>query len=115
MGQLVSDVADVLKYQENKKQASATKKEILEKIAANEAQKTNLVKKVLASQRAKYGAGGMSKNGQTEEKVLARLQKETEEPFETSKKENLAKLKNTSAKKKNILNSVLKHFDKLIG
>lgn len=114
MGQLVSDVSDVLDYRTNKKSAESSKKEILSQMATNESEKKNLVKKVLASQRAKYGANGMSAYGQTQDNVLKRLQQETEEPYNTKKRNNIEKLKNATAKKKNMLTSILKHFDDLI-
>ena len=113
MGQIVSDVTDILNYKD--KNANETKKQILAEIAADENEKQNLVKKVLASQRAKYGAAGLSGNGQTEEAVLNRIKAETEKPYENKKKTNLNKLKNTKTAKKNLLLSVLQHFDKLIG
>lgn len=113
MGQLVSDVTNILDYKDKKGQAEATKKEALMKIVADEKEKTNLVKKVLATQRAKYGASGRMGNGQTEEKVLARLKKETEAPYEAKKQANLGKIK--KAQKANLLTMALKHFDKLIG
>ena len=114
MGQLVSDVSDVLDYKSNKKNSESTKKEILNQMAANESEKQNLVKKVLASQRAKYGAHGMSAYGQTQANVLKRLKQENEEPYEAKKRTNIEKLKNATAKKKNILTSILKHLDDLV-
>ena len=115
MGQIVSDVTDILNYKDSKKNANETKKQILAEIAADEAEKQNLVKKVLATQRAKYGATGRSSNGLTEEAVLKRIKTETEEPYENKKKTNLNKLKNARATKKNLVLSALQHFDKLIG
>lgn len=115
MGQIVSDVTDILNYKDSKKDANATRKQILAEIAENEAEKQNLVKKVLASQRAKYGASGMSGKGLTETAVLNRMKAETEEPYENKKKASLKKLNNTKAAKKNLVLSVLQHLDKLIG
>jgi hypothetical protein len=116
MGQIISDVTDVLDYKENKKQAKEAKKQIMQDIIANDTEKQNLVKKVLASQRAKYGASGMSSNGLTEEKVLARLKQETEKPYETKKEANLRKLKNTKTqKKKDLLTTIIGRLEKLMG
>ena len=70
MGQLVSDVTEILDYKDAKKQAKSQRQEILAQMASDDAEKTNLVKKVLATQRAKYGASGMSNNGVTEGAVL---------------------------------------------
>ena len=82
-------------------------------IAADEKTKTNLVKKTLAAQRAKYGASGMSSDGMTEDAVLQRLRDETEEPYNAKKKTNLEKLKNVKANKKNLLTSLVSNLDKL--
>ncbi|MCR5194564.1 MAG: hypothetical protein K6B71_03530 [Alphaproteobacteria bacterium] len=114
MGQVVSDVTDVLKYQQDKKNKKSAREDILRKIASNEVEKNNLVKKVLAVQRAKYGAGGMSAKGLTEENVLKRLKQETEQPYEDKKNTNIEKLKKIKAKKPNILESFLKRFDQLV-
>ena len=115
MGQIVSDVTDILNYNENKKNANASKKEILTQIASNNSTKKNLVKKTLAAQRAKYGTSGISEDNQTADVVLNRLKKETEQPFEEKNKTNINKLKTTKAAKKNMLKTLLEHFDKLIG
>ena len=114
MGQILSDVKDILNYQDNKKADKESKKQILEQISKDENEKQNLVKKVLASQRAKYGASGMSSDGLTENAVLERMKNETEKPYETKRETNLKKLKNVKTKKKNLLVSVLEHMDDLI-
>ena len=115
MGQMITDVSDILNYQSNKKNANATKKQILADIVADENQKQNLVKKVLATQRAKYGASGMNNKGLTEDAVLTRLKKETEQPYDSKKEVNIRKLKNAKVKKKNLLLTALAHLDKLVG
>ncbi len=115
MGQIVSDVSDILNYQNNKKQEKASKKQILADIAKDEQEKQNLVKKVLATQRAKYGASGMSNKGLTEDAVLQRMKKEAEQPYDSKKSANIQKLKNTKTPKKNLLLGILSHLDKLVG
>ena len=115
MGQIVSDVTDILNYNENKKKANAEKKEILEQIASNNTEKKNLVKKTLAAQRAKYGTNGVAEKNQTADTVLSRLKSETEKPFDEKNKTNINKLKTTKAAKKNMLKTLLEHFDKLLG
>ena len=115
MGQIVSDVTDVLNYHNDKKNTNETKKQIMADLAADESEKQNLVKKSLAAQRAKYGAKGMSNKGQTEDAVLERIKSEVENPYDKKKKANIEKLKNTRTKKKNLLMSALEHLDKLIG
>ncbi len=114
MGQILSDVTDILNYNDSKQEAKNTKKQILKQMSKDEAEKQNLIKKVLASQRAKYGASGMNSKGLTEEAVLERMKNETEQPYETKRQANLAKLKNTRAKKKNLLVAALEHMDDLI-
>lgn len=115
MGQIVTDVTDILDYKDAKKSAKNQRQEILKKMADDETEKTNLVKKVLATQRAKYGASGMSSNGITEGAVLKRLRSETVAPFEEKKQDNLKKLKNTKAKKVNLLEKLLSRFEDIVG
>lgn len=117
MGQVVSDVTEVLDYKKAKKEAKSERKKILEQMAADEQTKTNLVKKALATQRAKYGASGMSGagRGMTEEAVLKRLREETEEPYNTKRRSSLEKLKQAHAKKPNFVKSLLSRFDELVG
>lgn len=114
MGQIISDVTDILNYKENKQAAKAAKKQILANMRDLDAEKQNLVKKVLATQRAKYGAAGMTGNGATEDAVLTRLQQETAQPYEDKKQSNLNKLKNTKVAKKNLLTSILKRLEELV-
>ena len=45
MGQIVSDVTEILDYKDAKKQAKNERKEILAQIAADNTEKTNLVKR----------------------------------------------------------------------
>ena len=115
MGQIVTDVTDILDYKDAKKSAKNQRQEILKKMADDETEKTNLVKKVLATQRAKYGASGMSSNGITEGAVLKRLRSETAAPFEEKKQDNLKNLKNTKAQKVNLLEKLLSRFEDIVG
>lgn len=115
MGQVVSDITEILDYKDSKKQANTQRKEILAQMAADEAEKTNLVKKALATQRAKYGASGMHTSGITEGAVLKRLKSETAAPYTEKRRNNLTKLKNATAKKTNLLKSLLSRFDDLVG
>lgn len=115
MGQIVSDVTELLDYKDAKKTAKTKRQEILSQMARDESEKTNLVKKALATQRAKYGASGMSSNGITEGAVLKRLKSETTAPYEEKRRQNLTKLKQTRAKKTNLLKSLLERFDNLVG
>jgi len=115
MGQLVSDVTDVLNYQKSKKSDNNKRQEILQQIAKDEQTKTNLVKKALASQRAKYGADGVNATSVTAGAVLKRLRDETSEPYQDKKKTNLEKLKNTQTKKPNLLKKLLSRLDDIAG
>lgn len=119
MGQMVSDVTEVLDYKKAKKEAKSARKEILKQMAADEAAKTNLVKKNLATQRAKYGASGMvgaGKNvGMTEEAVLNRIREETEEPYNEKARTNQSKLKKIKVTKPNYLKTLISRLEDLAG
>lgn len=117
MGQVVSDVTEILDYKKAKKEAKSERKQILAQMAADEKEKSNLVKKALASQRAKYGAAGMSGagRGMTEEAVLKRLREETEQPYEDKRRTSIEKLKKAHAKKPNLIKSLLSRFDQMVG
>ena len=115
MGQLVSDVTKVLDYKESKKEAENQRQKILAQMAEDEATKTNLIKKVLATQRAKYGASGNTGKGLSENAVLKRLRDETAEPYETKRKENINKINNLQTKKINIIKTWLSNIDKIAG
>lgn len=115
MGQLITDVTDILNYQDSKKQAKNTRQEILAEMSRDDIQRTNLVKKVLATQRAKYGASGMSGDGVTEGAVLRRLREETNAPYADKYRQNMARLKQAQAKRPNILKTLLARFDQLVG
>lgn len=115
MGQLVSDVTKVLDYKDSKKSAENQRQKILEQIASNENTKTNLIKKVLAEQRAKYGATGNSGTSLSENAVLKRLRSETAQPYEEKKKTSLEQLKSIKVKKPNLLKTWLSKIDKIAG
>lgn len=115
MGQVVSDITEILEYKDAKKDVKNQRKEIIAQMAADDAEKTNLVKKALAAQRAKYGASGMRTSGITEGAVLKRLKSETVAPYEEKRRNNLNKLKKATAKKPNLLKSLLSRFDDLMS
>lgn len=114
MGQIVSDVKDILDYKDSKETAKSQRKEILSQMANQNTEKINLVKKSLASQRAKYGASGMNSGGVTEGAVLKRLKNEIEKPYDEKRKENLKKIQKITTKKTNLLESLLSKFDGLM-
>lgn len=115
MGQLVSDVTKVLDYNNSKKNAENERQKILSQIAADENTKTNLIKKALAEQRAKYGATGNTGNTLTENAVLKRLRAETAQPYDEKKRTNLEKISNIKTKKPNLLKTWLANIDKIAG
>ena len=115
MGQLVSDVTKILDYKESKKDASTQRQKILEQMAKDEATKTNLIKKALATQRAKYGTSGNSGTSLSENAVLKRLRDETAEPYNTKREENIDKIRNIKTKKPNIIKTWLSNIDKIAG
>ena len=116
MGQILSDVTSVLDYKDSKKEANNKRQQILQEMSEDEAIKTNLIKKALSAQRAKYGANGVSGTNMTTGAVLKRIQNETAEPYEKKYRENLTKLKSVkSANQTNLLKKLIKHFDDLVG
>lgn len=115
MGQLVSDVTKILEYKESKKSAENERQKILANMASDEQTKTNLIKKVLSEQRAKYGASGNSGKGLSEEAVLKRLRSETAQPYDEKKENNLYKIRKTKVKKPNIVKTWLSKIDKIAG
>lgn len=115
MGQLVSDVTKVLDYKESKKESENQRQKILAQMAEDENTKVNLIKKALASQRAKYGALGNGGESFSEKAVLKRLRDEISEPYETKAKDNIEKIKQTKAKKPNIIKNWLSKFDDIVG
>ncbi len=115
MGQIVSDVTSIIDNKNAKDEAEQQRKQILEDIAADEIEKTNLVNKNLAAQKAKSGASGVAGQSLTTEAVLERLREETEQPFDEKKKDNLQKLQSTKAKTTNVLTSLLSRIDDLFG
>ena len=115
MGQLVSDVTKVLDYKDSKKNAENQRQKILSQIADNENTKTNLIKKVLAEQRAKYGATGNSGTSLSEDAVLKRLRAETAQPYEEKKRTNTEQMKKIKVKKPNLIKTWLAKIEKIPG
>lgn len=116
MGQILSDVTSVLDYKNSKKEANSKRQQILEEMSTDEATKTNLVKKALAAQRAKYGASGVSGANMTTGAVLKRISDETAEPYDKKRRDNLSKLKSVKGSNQtNLLKKLIKHFDDLVG
>lgn len=115
MGQLVSDVSSVLDWGDSKREAENERQKILADMAADEREKTNLVKKTLAAQRAKYGASGMSGTSMSSGAVLKRLKSDTAAPYVEKQKSNAEKLKQIRVSRPNLLQKILDRFDDLLG
>ena len=115
MGQLVSDVNDVLNYQKSKKSANNKRQEILQQIAKDEQTKTNLIKKALATQRTKFGANGVNASSTSAGAVLQRLRDETSQPYTDKKLANLEKLNGIKTNKTNLLKKLLSQLDDIVG
>lgn len=115
MGQLASDVTEILNYNKSKKDVKNERQDILREIAKDEKTKTNLIKKALAQQRAKYGASGMTLTGETPNAVLKRIQSETAQPYDEKREANINKIKKLKTSKPNVLKTLLNRFDDLLG
>ena len=115
MGQLVSDVTKVLDYHNSKKIAENQRQKILTQIAEDEKTKTNLIKKALATQRAKFGATGNAGASFSENAVLKRLREEVAQPYDEKKKNNLEEIKKIKVKKPNLVKNWLSSVDKIAG
>ena len=83
--------------------------------AKDEQNKTNLVKKALAGQRAKFGASGVNATSTTAGAVLRRLRDENSQSFDDKKANNLIKLKNIKTTKPNLLKKLLSRTDDIVG
>lgn len=115
MAQLVSDVTKVLDYKDSKRQNESERQKILSQMAQDENTKTNLIKKILSGQRAKYGASGNSGTSFSENAVLKRLRAETSQPYDEKRQSNIEKLQQSKVKKTNILKNWLAKIDKIAG
>ena len=115
MGQLVSDVTKVLDYKESKKNVENERQKILAEMAEDEKTKNNLIKKVLAQQRAVYGASGNAGTSFSEKAVLKRLRSETAAPYDEKRRSNINKINNIKVKKTNLLKGWLSKIDKIAG
>ena len=115
MSQLVSDVTKVLNYKDSKAKAETERQKILANMAEDEKNKTNLLKKVLAQQKAKFGATGNTGNSLSEHAVLKRLRDETIAPYDEKRQENIDKINKLKIKKPNLIKDWLSKIDKIAG
>jgi hypothetical protein len=116
MGQIANEIESTLNNKKARKETRKERGQILDRIAADEAAKTNLVKKALAKQRAAFGAAGMSGKGMTEEAVLKRLREETEQPFDEKKAANLNRIsKQRKPRRTNLVRLFNSQISQLFG
>jgi len=97
MAQYANDIEAVLKYKDAKKEAQNERQKILAEMKKTSEEKNNVIKKAIAAQRAKFGAGGTADGGLSADAVLDRLRAEAAEPFDE-------KLNNASARLRAIKN-----------
>ena len=81
MAQMVSDIETVINHRDARREAREERQGLLDEIQRTSADKENLVRKTLAAQRARFGAGGGG-GGMSKDAVLKRMQTETAQPFE---------------------------------
>ena len=109
MAQYASDIESVLKYKDAKKEAQNERQKILAEMKKTAAEKNNVIKKALAAQRAKFGAGaGGGNGGMSADAVLERLRAEASESFDEKLRdadEKLRKIKSPS--KANLVRGIL--------
>ncbi|MDR1026909.1 MAG: hypothetical protein LBL46_00650 [Rickettsiales bacterium] len=107
MGQMVSDIEQVLNNKQARAEAKNARQKVVEEIRRTELEKTSLIKKALASQRAKFGAAG---GGQSvsQDAVLARLRGEEAAPFDEQIRAAREKISTIKAPKINLLTTWMK-------
>ena len=104
MGQLISDVEEILDNKKARTAADNERKKMLEEMRRINAEKENLVRKSLAAQRAKFGAGtGGGSAGMSSEAVFKRLKSETAEPFDAQLRGAMDKLNKIQTPRANLL------------
>ena len=111
MAQYISDIEAVLKYKDAKKEARNERQKILADMKQTNADKQNMVKKALAAQKARFGAGAGNGNGMSADAVLERLKSETEEPYEEkmrAAREKMRKVKSPS--RSNLIKNLLGRY-----
>jgi hypothetical protein len=97
-----------LNRKEAKKENESERRKILEDMRKTNAEKANMIKKALAAQRAKFGAGGGG-NGLSSEAVLRRLQSETAESYDEKLRAAAEKLRKIKTPKTNFLKMAAKY------
>jgi hypothetical protein len=113
MGQIVNDVEEIINNKESQKETKSERKKILAEMQRVNSEKTNLIKKALSAQRAKFGAGG-SDSGMSTDAVLKRLTSETAEPYDEKLQDAKYKLSKIKTPRNNLLKTFLEKFDGLL-
>ncbi|MCL2629522.1 MAG: hypothetical protein FWD33_02425 [Alphaproteobacteria bacterium] len=118
MSQYSNEIQDIIglnNKKENKKIQSERAK-VLAQIAEDKRTRSNLVKKALAAQKAKFGAGGSEGKSDSDQAVLKRIEEETAEALDAqieAKEDKLSKIKRPARTRapRNLLKKLLKQFE----
>lgn len=110
VSEIITDIETVKNYKNAKKEAESERQKIIADMQKTNAEKVNMIKKTLAAQRAKFGAGGAG-DGMSKDAVLERMKDETAESF--NERLRAAQVKFDSIKKPSIF-SLLKRGGKKI-
>ena len=113
MGQIINDVEAVLKYKDAKKDAKNERQKILAEMKRIEGEKSSLIKKALATQRAKFGGGGAG-GYEAGGAVLKRLESETAQQFDDRLRSAAEKMRKIKAPKMNLLKTFISRFGTLV-
>ena len=81
MSQTISDIENVINHRSARREINAERQRVLEDMSRTNDQRENLVRKNLAAQRARVGAGGGG-TGMSTDAVLGRIKNETTQPFD---------------------------------
>jgi hypothetical protein len=114
MGQIASDIETILNDKQARKDAKSERQKLLADMRRVNAEKTNVLKKALAAQRARFGAGGASGGGMSADAVLRRLESETAEPYEEKLRDAREKISRIKTPKTNLLKTMLGRFEQLL-
>jgi hypothetical protein len=113
MGQIANDIETILNNKQARKEAKSERQKLLAEMQRVSAEKTDMLKKALAAQRARFGAGGTG-GGMSADAVLKRLESETGEPYEDKLRDAREKMKKIKTPKTNLLKTLLNRFDALL-
>jgi len=113
MGQYVKDVETVLNHRNAKKEAQTERQKIIADMQKTKTDRANMIKKALAAQRARFGAGGGG-GGMSKDAVLERLKNETAESYNEQLRRSEEKLRRVQTPRRNFLKTFATRFDSLM-